>query len=259
MLKICQVDRTAAAGELAAIHHFGIRCFPRSLLLLGDLTEPLLGQTDIWVAWQTELVGVAVVFHGFATTLVSVVADDSESGMALMEELRPALKSPCLLVASLEEPLLSCFEQGTVDEDLWLIRETTPIESNLSTCAIRSASEIAAFYYKCGMHFWNPAMVDFGHYFGIRKPDSTLASIAGVNFVLSEPRYAQIGNVATDSEWQNKGFATSCVGAVIDSLHTAGVSRCGLFVDANRSDLIRLYERIGFQQAGRFRFVQLAI
>jgi len=231
--------------------------FAAVILLLGDLTEPLLSQTEVWVAWQKKLIGAAVVFHGFATTLVSVVADDSESGLALMQELRPALKSPCLLVANLEEPLLSCFAQGTVDEDLWLIRETSLIGSNLPTCAVRSPSEIAAFYYKCGMHFWTPAMVDFGHYFGIRKPDATLASIAGVNFVLSEPRYAQIGNVATDTEWRNKGFATSCVRAVIDSLHRAGVSRCGLFVNADRFDLVRLYERMGFQPAGRFRFVSM--
>jgi ribosomal protein S18 acetylase RimI-like enzyme len=257
MLSIYRLNRTASVDEIAAVHSFGVRRLHRSLLFLGDLTEPLLGQTDVWVAWQAKLIGVAAIFHGFATTVVSVVADDVKSGMELLEEVRPALNSPSLLVANLSEPLLSCFEHEAADEDLWLLRETALTEINHPTCAVLSPLDIAAFYDRCNMHFWTPAMVNFGHYYGIRDANSTLVSLAGLNFVLSEVGYAQIGNVATDKEWRNKGFATSCVRAVINSLRNSGVSRCGLFVNAHRADLLRLYQNLGFREAGRFRFVPL--
>lgn len=258
MLSIHRLSRTASVNELDAVRRFCIRRFHRSLLLLGDLYQPLLNQTDVFVAcWQANLTGVAATFHGFATTMVSVVADDARTGLALLAEVRQGLRSPGLLVANLDEPLLSCFEQEGNDEDLWLLRETAPTETKHSTCAVLSSSEVTAFYDYCAMYFWTPAMLNFGHYYGIRNADSTLVSLAGLNFVLDDVGYAQIGNVATVEEWRNKGLATSCVRAVIDSLHKSGIGRCGLFVDARRADLLRLYRNIGFREAGRFRFISL--
>lgn len=257
MLSIYHLGPSPSDSELAAVRNFGARRFHRSILLLGDLTAPLTGHTSIWVARQAGLTGVAVTFRGFPTPVVSIVADDLESGNTLLEAVRPVLRRPSLLVLNAEESLAAQFRREVVDKDLWLLRDTTAQEVEHPTSLALSPSEVAAFYTRCGMHFWTPAMLDFGHYYGIRSTDSRLVSLAGVNFVLSEFGYAQIGNVVTDRESRNKGFATSCVKAVIDSLHRSGIGRCGLFVDSQRPDLIRLYGNIGFSEEGQFCFVPL--
>lgn len=255
---VFRLGRNAPSDELAAVRLFGRRRFSRSLIALGDLTAPLIEHTSVWVTGRPEISGVAVVFHGFKTAMLSVVADDASSGDALLTAARRELGGGGLLVANVEEPLLSRLEHEAADEDLWLTLETSAVEVEQPARLVRSLSEIAAFYDRCGVHFWAPAMTNFGHHYGVRDDDSVLISMAGVNFVIPEVGYAQIGNVATDEKWRNKGFATSCVRAVINGLHDSGVGRCGLFVNSGSPELIRLYQNIGFQEAGRFRFIPLA-
>jgi predicted GNAT family acetyltransferase len=116
--------------------------------------------------------------------------------------------------------------------------------------------ELGMLYRHCNMDFWASEMIQFGHYRGVRDPSSgVLVSAAGVNFILVEVSYAQVGSVATMTNWRRKGYASACVCATLSSLNKAGIRSCGLFVDSTDSTLYDFYRRLEFTENGRYRFL----
>src|ERR1700689_1816622 len=232
--------------------------FPRSLLLLGDLTAPLRSYTDVWLAHSSrEITGVATTFRGFNTTIVALVSNDAESGQSLVGRVTSNLEEPVLLALHANEPYLLEFDLSRQQNDSWMTKATEDGAVIHRAVAVDDELELRTFYSTLGTSFWTPAMLKFGHYFGVRNEGGRLVSAAGVNFGLSS-YYAQIGAVVTSPDSRGKGLATDCVAAVVSSLHLAGVPKCGLFADAGQPRLVQMYKNLGFRRTDGFSFIRIS-
>ncbi|PWT96868.1 MAG: hypothetical protein C5B51_32580 [Terriglobia bacterium] len=235
-----------------------VRAFPNALLLLGDGSAPLLPHTSFWVAGDNgAVVGVAALFRGFEMPVLSLISTDPETARELIDRPRESAAPESLLALYGGEPALAAdWAASETQEDVWMTRATAP---SIETTAIEitSADELSSFYRKHQMRFWASAMHQFGHCFGFRGHSGELVSAAAVNFIIPEVAYAQIGGVVTDPAWRGKGFARSCVLAVIDSLYRSGIAECGLFARCDDGRLLEFYCSLGFRERGRFHFIGL--
>jgi hypothetical protein len=64
---------------------------------------------------------------------------------------------------------------------------------------------------------------------------------------------ARIAPVYTLEEERGKGYATACVGQLTRQLLRGGVNWCSLFADVDNPASNRIYQRLGFEEACRYR------
>ena len=231
--------------------HFG-----RSLLFLGDASEALSRHARFWSWIENNAVrGLAVRFQGFHLPVVSSAAENADICGALIEVASASAEA--LLVTHEEQPLPAQREAEPATYEPWLDAMCSRIPIHSGVCSIHDTGELARFYATQGVHYWHPDMLKFGHCFGVRGSCGSLVSAGGVNFVLSDRSYAQIGALVTAEHARRHSYATAVLTAVRDSLARAGVDRCGLFADASDPTLPRFYAMRGFRVRGRLRFSRL--
>ena len=122
---------------------------------------------------------------------------------------------------------------------------------------LNDVNEFHDFVRRMGMHFWNPAMLGFGHAFGIRSSTGRLVCAAGVNFVLSEESYAQVGPVVTDPRHRGRSLASRLLARLFSSLAEVGIRQCGVFAREDDANVVHFYERRGFIRKGQFRLMNM--
>ncbi len=68
---------------------------------------------------------------------------------------------------------------------------------------------------------------------------------------------AMLGGVATLPEHRGKGLSTLCVGALCDYLFNIGTQTISLFYLKDNQSAGRVYQKLGFQEAGEWLLVSL--
>jgi ribosomal protein S18 acetylase RimI-like enzyme len=241
------------AEQDVGLTRFLVERFPESLLLLADMTPILAGFTSFWVAVEAaDVRGAAAVFSGFDRLVVSIAANDAEAAAGLFGAI-PFAEGPgaTLVLSSAQTETLNP-KVSKDSTDAWLVRRPGLEALSPHVVAITDPVELAPLYEEVGVNFWNPRMLEFGHYWGIREQGRVVAA-AGVDFLIDSPSYGQIANVATLPSHRRRGLASACVRATQRSLATAGVGEVGLFVD-DGSWLKEWYRGMGFVAAGSFDF-----
>jgi uncharacterized protein len=71
------------------------------------------------------------------------------------------------------------------------------------------------------------------------------------------PAAAMLGGVATLPQHRGKGLSTICVGALCERLFRSGVQRVSLFYLKGNDSAGRVYEKLGFHDAGEWLLVPL--
>jgi len=105
--------------------------------------------------------------------------------------------------------------------------------------------EVDKFYETTSAGAWNPIQLDIGPFHGIRD-QNTLVSICGTLGVYhASPGAAVIGNLVTLPVYQNRGFGTSVLCAVIKDLFK-DYQFVTLMVESKNHAAIRIYKRLGF-------------
>jgi GNAT superfamily N-acetyltransferase len=233
------------------------RHFDRSVLILGDMTAPLRPHTRLWSCADAAAVavGVAVRFEGFASPVVSCAAEDEDSCGALVDAAR--LAGPGMLVTHESQPLPAPLMRTHADHDPWLTGVCEPLPAPSNICPLEDPAELESFYAGQDMHYWHCDMLQFGHWFGVRDASGTLICAGGVNFVVPEHSYAQLGGLATAAHARGRSHATAVLDAIRSSLAQAGIARCGLFADSSDPRLPGFYVARGFAAHSRFRFTPL--
>jgi len=229
--------------------------FDRALMILGDATEPLRRFSNHWIAFDeasSSPVGLAARFEGFAQPLLSVVADAASASEALLRQ--GFASGPATIVAGVRQPLPAALSFAASTTDPWLVSPCGPEPIADDVVPLHDEGELCAFYEEQGMHYWSPAMLRNGHAFGIRAAGRLVCAVI-VNFILHEPRYAQLGALATHPDFRGRSFATRVLSAARSSLAKAGVRECGVFADASDPALTAFYARLGFAARGGFRFI----
>lgn len=233
--------------------------FDRALLVLGDLTRPLRHLSKHWAAYDTQsevITGLAVRFEGFDQPIASIVAEGEDAFGRLLIQVGGGV-STLVCINDLQQ-MPANLRSNPVGRDKWMVapclRRGTRAESEVMP--IEDVDEFQHFLQLMGMHFWNPAMLRFGHAFGIRSPNGQLVCAGGVNFILPDESYAQIGPLVTDRAQRGKLMATSVLDWLLESLAEAGIAQCGVFADESNKGVVEFYKRRGFVENGQFRFLR---
>ena len=243
------VDRADAARAWARSR------FDEALLVLADLTPQLQPLAMHWVACgagSQSLKGVAVCFEGFGQPVASIAAEDEDAFAALFRQVQGS--APTLVFVNRQQPMPANIGLKMESIDAWLVSPCVPHRAQPDSEGelLEDANEVQDFMERMGMHFWNPAMLWFGHAFGIRSAQRDLVCAGCLNFLLAEEKYAQIGPIVTDPTHRGRSMGTRLLEAVRASLALAGVRQCGVFASENDARLMDFYRRRGFTQRGQF-------
>lgn len=258
MLRVTRID-VADANDAALARDYLRRSFERGLLILGDLTSPLRRDAEIFIAEREGgLDGAAALFRGFEEPVVALTAGSAETGRALLSTLAKATAPGSILAVNGAEPIVESLG-APISSDTWMTRRTASLDyaSGPEALGPQHAEELREFYQTLGLRFWSPGMLSYGFWFCVRSPSGSIASAAGVNFVLKDCGYAQIGGVGTAPSFRGRGMASTCVSAVVRGLEESGIGECGLFAENSEASLVALYERMGFAARGRFLFFEM--
>ena len=85
-------------------------------------------------------------------------------------------------------------------------------------------------------------------WFGVRDDAGTVVSLAAL-VLLEDVGY--VDNVATFPDARGRGYASAVTRAVVDAATRAGVEGVFLLADPDEPAVVRMYERLGFEGAGR--------
>ena len=116
----------------------------------------------------------------------------------------------------------------------------------------RDTGAIMRLYHHYPDNFFEPALLDTGHYFGVRQNDE-LVSVAGIHVLSEKYDVAAIGNIVTHGEHRGKGLATHCVGRLLEALFPK-VNHVTLNVREANESAIACYRKFGF--TARYDFLE---
>jgi ribosomal protein S18 acetylase RimI-like enzyme len=231
--------------------------FEQSLLLAGDMTDPLVPLSEVVAATRRGLVvGGACRFSGFAVPSSTASAADEEAVHRLLQALDVRAG---LLAVSSRQPLPDAYKSLNWSEDPWLVSACERDDSQEAAVeAVRDRGELEAFYRRVGSTYWSPAMFEMGNAFASRAQGEIVGAVS-VQFTLRWSSYAHIGALATDAAHRGRGVATALLRALRSALANRGILRCGVFADASRPWLVDFYRARGFtSDFGSYRFAPLA-
>lgn len=125
------------------------------------------------------------------------------------------------------------------DERLWeLVQESLDLFGVSSPGAVAQMRSIERDVLSPGGKRW----------FGVSGPDGKIATLAAL-LVLGDVGY--IDNVATFPEMRGRGFASAITSHLAREAFATGASTACLFADPDDAAVVRLYRRLGFEEAGR--------
>jgi len=233
----------------AALH------FDRSLLFLGDAGAPLAQRARFWSAAVHGVVrGVAVRFEGESAPIVSAAGDDAACPALIAAAAKPA---GALLATHETQWLPLQYTSEPAGYRYWLDAASRRAPPYARVHPVGDPLELATFQLEHGLPHWHAEMLQYGHCFGVRDRAGALVSVGGVDFMVSQSSYAQLGGLATAKSARGRGYRSSVIEAIRSSLADAGIARCGLFVDAQDMTQRGFYAVRGFELRGKFRFSPL--
>jgi ribosomal protein S18 acetylase RimI-like enzyme len=216
---------------------------------LGDLDDFFWPYT----AWYRHGDQVALLYHGggMPTLIALASAAGIDDLAALVRGLAPLL--PRRLYAHLSpavvETLADHFQirAGGRHRKLALtdpdrLAAVGPAGEVLTRADLSEVADLYAAAYPG--NWFDPRMIDTGHYVGIRRHGELLA-VAGVHVWSATYRVAALGNVTTHPRARRAGLARAAVGAVCRRL-VGTVDHITLNVAADNPAALALYEGLGF-------------
>lgn len=220
---------------------------------LCDLDEREFGRTRWGVATAgSRLIAVGMEYTGPAPQSMFVLGHSDGIAAILRDVLRPRVAYIAAATAALSAVASSYrVEPGPAMVRMRVDRASfrphpAPVERLLPV----EVSELNRLY-GLGFGAWLPsAAVADGVYFGIRS-GGRLVAAAGTHVISREARLGVVGNVMTQAEYRNRGFAKAVTSAV-----TAALLRwCDdvvLNVRADNPPAIAAYRALGFEEHCRF-------
>ncbi len=231
-----------------------------NVLPLGDLYQPLLGISDIYCAIENNRVnGVCSIYHAYSVPSVVFGAILQNVKKILIEKALDAISETFISLCQPHDVglfcensvILQCYsEQQMIVEHSAHTRQSKVKALRVTENDLKS---LAGFYLKHQAKAWTPIQFRIGPYYCV-KHEGKIVSVAGVHTVT--PKIAQLGNVITDENWRNHGFATACVAALIKELASSG-RIISLFVRADNRPAIHMYEKLGLTKIHDINFLTM--
>lgn len=232
----------------------------RSAYMLGDL-EPEYADMCTWygagdgerlealVLVYTGLSLPVVITHGTSGALedVATAFADELPGRTLMH-LQPHHVAALAGVFETER-LVPTLRMGLAAPDF---RPVADDRWSLEPLSHRHTGELVELYSTLFPdHFFEPAQLDSGHYYGIRV-GAQLVSIAGVHVYGRTGSVAVLGNIFTHPDHRGLGMSTACTSHLCQRLIDEGIGTLALNVRRQNLAAVRVYERLGFRYHDTF-------
>jgi len=222
---------------------------------IGDLTEPLFRDCE-WVVASDDQGhdGLCLLYKGLSVPALFTMGSPQAFVAILEQELRPGRAYFTGRPEHLDA-VARFYHLDHVDH-LWRMSVAEwsfrPSLMPASPITPDQASLLNRLYHLEGNYFFAPSQLEHGVYYGIWVGQELVAA-AGTHIVAPEYGIACVGNVFTHPNFRNRGFATACTSAVVQTLLQKGCSQIVLNVRQKNIPALRAYERIGFQ-----RYCQIA-
>jgi ribosomal protein S18 acetylase RimI-like enzyme len=134
------------------------------------------------------------------------------------------------------------FQLMAVERTRFFSEETRAVKR----LTLRNLFEVDAFYRSQAASAWHPKQLEIGPYYCIQE-NNRIVSICGTLAVYPKtPGVAVIGNLITLPAFRRKGYGTSVLSAVVQSLFKRHQWVTLLVVGSNTS-AIRMYQQMGFR------------
>ncbi len=227
-----------------------------NIYALGDLDDFFWPYTS-WYAWvdRAEIQSIALIYTGGNLPCLHSIAENEKIRYA--EELLSGLISilPRRFYAHLSpglEPILAKhyslkpfgehYKMALAD-----VSELNKIDtSEVIALSVPDAGEIVKLFQKSYPgNYFEPRMLDTNQYYGIRQSDK-LISVGGVHIFSHEYRVAALGNIVTDPEYRNRGYAATVTARICKSL-LKEIDHIGLNVKADNKGALKCYKKLGFE------------
>ncbi|MFW9927054.1 MAG: GNAT family N-acetyltransferase [Candidatus Thorarchaeota archaeon] len=142
----------------------------------------------------------------------------------------------------------ACVILEPIKERQMIADRTTHLHCECKTKPIKLSAndvdQLSDLYKLSGTPAWTPNAMDLGPFYGIVEEDGKITSVAGIHYVT--PYGTEIGNIATNPKYRRKGYAASCVKAVVeDVLEISELAILHYFAENRPAQ--NLYENIGFK------------
>jgi RimJ/RimL family protein N-acetyltransferase len=224
---------------------------------LGDLGEAYRDLCH-WYGCHDELGlrSVLLVYTGLSLPVI-ITYGEAEDMRAIVTGFRGEMPGRALVHSQPDH--VDALEQSFVCKSMrpmvrmgMLARDLTPVSSGgwagaVEPLGMRHTGEIIDLFQYYPDHFFEPAQLATGHYYGIRM-DDRLVSVAGIHVFSASSQIACLGNIVTHPDYRGKGFSTACTSHLCSKLASADVRVFALNVARDNSSAFRVYEKLGFQE-----------
>jgi ribosomal protein S18 acetylase RimI-like enzyme len=225
----------------------------RAAYALCDLEDREFARTRWGVAFDSdEPVAVALEYGGLTPQPLFVMGD-AEGILAVLREV----VHPRLVYLAADESLLPVIERvyridpGPQMVRMWVGRDTFQppkgVAARLEPADIVDLNRL----YGLGFSGWLPAeSIAHGVYYGVRV-GGRLVAAAGTHVISPQARLGVVGNVLTDVDFRNRGFAKLTTGEVTRELLRT-CDEVVLNVRADNPPAIAAYQALGYREYCRF-------
>ena len=221
---------------------------------LGDLDSAYFPFTTWYGAGEVgELETLILVYTGLS--LPVVISSGTAQGMkAVLEQYADELPRRAMLHMPLEhlETLKDDFSDTPLRPMVRMgmdLENFRPIEHDgeyeIRALAMGDIGEIMGLFRFYPDHFFEPAQLSTGHYYGVRV-DGRLASVAGVHVFSPQVQVACVGNIVTHPDFRGRGLSTFCTSYLCSQLAKAGITLFALNVERSNTSAVRVYSKLGF-------------
>ena len=221
---------------------------------LGDLDSAYFPFTTWYGAGEEgQLETLLLVYTGLS--LPVMISSGSAEGMhAVVERYGDVLPRRAMLHMPLEHletladdfgdaPLKPMVRMGMSLENFRPVEQGQ--EHEIKPLSMGDIGEIMDLFRFYPDHFFEPAQLSTGHYYGVRV-DGRLASVAGVHVFSPQVNVACVGNIVTHPDFRGRGLSTRCTSFLCAQLAAAGINLFALNVERSNTSAVRVYSKLGF-------------
>jgi RimJ/RimL family protein N-acetyltransferase len=227
-------------------------------LPLGDLYSPLLNVSDVYSAIKNkQVVGVCATYRAFSMPSIVLGNATQEIKEVLFEKALSEISNEFISLCQPNDIAMfkkySTILHNHLEQQMIAVspKKIEYADIKVEKVAKNELELLNKFYVEHHAEAWVPIQFRTGPYYCV-KHSSKIVSAAGVHLVA--PQIAQLGNIVTDKNYQNRGFATACTNILATDLASKG-RIISLFVRTDNVPAIHIYEKLGFSKASNVAFL----
>lgn len=221
---------------------------------LGDLDPDLYQLSDWFGALDGEgLRSLVLLFKGLEPPVVFTLGDP----IGLEQILDRGMHARSIYLSIREEHLtaIEVYYHIHTRQPMWrMILEPgdfRSIDGEVNSLTMADFEELTQLYALGGGDAFTRTQLSSGLFYGIKQAGRVVA-VAGTHIISLGENVAAIGNVLTDPDHRNRGYASIVTGAVCAEIIRRGIGTIALNVAQSNPAAIHVYEKIGFKKVMPF-------